>query len=78
MSTNTSEIKPSQAALNLAAALKRGRERQGNQKIATLDEICKVLGAVRTDLGPDKEPPSVKLIIGWNDEKRVPVPQPKE
>lgn len=68
MSTNTSDAKLNQATLNLAAALKRGRERQGNQKIATIDEICKVLGAVRTDLGPDKEPPSVKLIIGRNGE----------
>ena len=78
MSTNTSDAELNQATLNLAAALKRGRERQGSAGTLSIDEITKRLGAVREDLEESEQPPSVKLIIGRNSEKRVPVPQPKE
>lgn len=64
MSNAISKTKLQQVTLAMAESMKRDRERRGSQRILTIDEFCSRLGAVRTDLGPNAEQPSVKLYPG--------------
>jgi hypothetical protein len=58
-----SETMPDKETLALAAALRRGREVPVSHRKANIEDICKTLGIVRSDLKPDAPKPSVKLFF---------------
>jgi hypothetical protein len=64
---SSSRVTPTKEALALAEALRRGRDPADARPKATIDEICKVLGAVRTDLG---EPAQKTSVTVWFSRKR--------
>jgi hypothetical protein len=61
---NESDNKPSNVTLALVRALKRGRDPRNTSPRASIDDICKAIGAVRTDLGSNKQRPRVTLFLG--------------
>ena len=64
MTTSTTKARP--ATLALAEALKRGRELPPSHPRATIEDICKALGAERVYSNKGNAKPSSMLLIGRN------------
>ena len=62
-SMTSSTTIPSKAALALAEALKRGRELPPSHPRATIEEICKALGAERVYSNKGNAKPGVTMFI---------------
>lgn len=62
-SMTSSTTTPSKAALALAEALKRGRDPQDSRPKATIEAICKALGAERVYSNKGNAKPGVTMFI---------------